>query len=440
MPTYKSTGNQMFKLKRKSQTNRRDGISIIEVLTSMAVATIGVFGVMVMIPFAVKQSQTGLDNDAASALGRNAIETLQVDGFLTVNETPIFAAMNEILPGMLFEPDPLNTSLGLFNYNLTRIGEEITFGGSTFNFPGMIHFDPIGFADPDGPANPMVGMTEFTIDPGGDAIKIFSANAARTAGVDVNGNGSIDAGEPIAGGSITIREASRLCRSRDEMFYEVDNENLEPLAPPQPLFDVDSSSGDFAKRQFSGRISWSAFLVPEKHPSLTTAPVSRFRSHVAVYRDRFISPTDPIGSNYGIYLTNMAAAPGADGYTQAVSQITFGPGDGVNTEEVVRGSWIMLVNRIPEAEAVTIFSPIRTISGFDYSVAREGYRLQTMFAKVIRVSGDGSIVTIEGGPFDFVPPGLPGPTGSMNLPSSQTYMVHLKNVVNVYERSISVDR
>ena len=54
----------MLNMNRKlSRIRNRDGISIIEVLTSMAVATIGVFGVMVMIPFAIRQSQLGLDND-----------------------------------------------------------------------------------------------------------------------------------------------------------------------------------------------------------------------------------------------------------------------------------------------------------------------------------------------------------------------------------------
>ena len=53
---------------------QRLGVSIIEVLISMAVATIGVFGVMALIPFAVNQSQKGLDNDLANAFGRNAIE------------------------------------------------------------------------------------------------------------------------------------------------------------------------------------------------------------------------------------------------------------------------------------------------------------------------------------------------------------------------------
>ena len=69
--------------------NRRAGISIIEVLTSLVVAAIGVSGVLVLIPFAVKQSQLGIDNDLADVVGVNAIEDLQIRGFTSVSDTGV---------------------------------------------------------------------------------------------------------------------------------------------------------------------------------------------------------------------------------------------------------------------------------------------------------------------------------------------------------------
>ena len=430
----------MIKLKSNHQTNRR-GISIIEVLTSMAVATIGVFGVMVMIPFAVQQSQRGLDNDAASVLGSNATEKLQIDGYLTVDEIMLGGAINEILPRLLFTS---NTGTGAeVNYNLSRIGEGGATGGAIFFFPGLIHFDPIGYTAGNGVVGN--GMTELILDPvaagGTDNIVVSFANAARTGFVDVSGNGVADTGEPLAGQSVTDREAARICRSRDRLFYDEDSENDDALAPPQPLFDVDG--GNTAKRQSSGRISWSAFLSPEKHPSLTSGPVSRFRSHVLVYRDRFIDPTpanrvvfktafpfdeDQRGSSYDYYLTNMAG----NGFNPAVSQITFAD-DVIDTEELSRGDWVMLVNRILEADG----DPIRTLGAGDFRAADPGFRTQIMFARVTRVSAN--TVSVEGGPFEFTPAGIPL-TGSPSLPSSETYMVHLKDVVNVFERSVSVER
>ena len=437
----------MFKIKRKTQTRTRDGISIIEVLTSMAVATIGVFGVMVMIPFAVKQSQTGLDNDAANTLGRNVIEELKIGGTTRATRS-IFAGVqvDEVLPGMVFEPV---AGGGLVNYNLDRIGETVA-TTPPFNFPGVIHFDPIGYtADPDGTAGPLTGFTEFTIDPGGDDIRIFSANGTRLTGTDLNGNGMVDAGERLP---LSIREASRLCRSPDEMFYSEGSDDIEDTAPPQPLFDFDG--GNEVKRQFSGRISWSALLVPEKDPGLTTSPASRFRTHTIVYRDRFIDAdltfppvgvNDPkrisnrdfsteTGSCYDYYQTNMSG----NGFTPAVSQITFDNTDGVeiDTEELFRGDWVMLVNRIPEPTAAGV--PLNTSVTPAVRAADNGYRIQIMFAKVTRVAANS--VTIDGGAFDFVPSGIPMSPPPGVTQSSETYMVHLKNVVNVYERSTFVER
>jgi len=53
-------------------TVRRLGISIFEVLISMAVATVGLMGVLVMIPVATRQAEHGLNLDDAAAMASNA--------------------------------------------------------------------------------------------------------------------------------------------------------------------------------------------------------------------------------------------------------------------------------------------------------------------------------------------------------------------------------
>lgn len=58
----------------------RCGLTIFEVLISMAVATIGFFGVIVLIPVATRQARVGLDTDAAAALGRGAVEEFKIRG------------------------------------------------------------------------------------------------------------------------------------------------------------------------------------------------------------------------------------------------------------------------------------------------------------------------------------------------------------------------
>ena len=363
--------------RRIARLRQRDGISIIEVLTSMAVATIGVFGIMVMIPFAVRQSQLGLNNDAANAIGRNAIEDLQINGFLTVDNTNNLARM--ALPNL-----PANTS------------------------PAIIHFDPIGVA---------AGLPDFAVD-GVAPLTIFAATGTTPAGND-----------------FSSLEASRLCRSADDIAHE-DDDDSEGIAPPQPIFDVDAA-GTLLKRQFRGRMSWSVFLVPEKDPSITglNVPIHRMRTHTLVYQDRFVDPTDAaslIESVYGTaHATNMVNDP-----VNPVSQITF-PAP-ITEEGLGRDSWVMLINQLPEPDPAlnggnTPLSTEANGDRFRAADAGSGYNVQVMFAKVTRTNTnqDGTInsLTVDGGRFDVFP----------NTISTETYMLHLKNVVNVFERSIALE-
>ena len=62
-------------------SSNRHGLSVIEVLTSIVVALIGVFGVLAMIPFSVKQTQSGLDKDAATSMARSAMSNFEASGF-----------------------------------------------------------------------------------------------------------------------------------------------------------------------------------------------------------------------------------------------------------------------------------------------------------------------------------------------------------------------
>lgn len=57
---------------------RRSAISIIEVLTAIVVALIGLAGVLVMIPFAVNQAQVGMDTEKSAQLARNASAELEI--------------------------------------------------------------------------------------------------------------------------------------------------------------------------------------------------------------------------------------------------------------------------------------------------------------------------------------------------------------------------
>ena len=453
----------MFNLNPKIALKRqRNGISIIEVLTSMAVATIGVFGIMVMIPFAVKQSQSGLDSDAAHNIGRNALEEMQISGLFQVRddgnfERLVVAAADD---GVAFFPPPAQAARTVKRLSIQDFG-------ANHRAPGLFHFDPIGFAS---------GVTNIQfsdpagVDPGAP-IEILAASASRNGNIDLDLNGLIDVDSSSdlptrflllnsptsislaarAKIPLTLREADRLCKSSDEMFFEQESAGVEDFGPPQPLYNIDTTTANRVRRQTGGRITWSAFLTPEKDSLLTTAPSTQFRANVLVYRDRFFDPVDPLGSNYALYQTDMNGL----GFTQSVNEISLAR-DGLNyilPDTVSRGDWVMLVNRIAESDGSALREHPPT-SGVFHRSADTGYRIQVMFAKVTRVGRlhDGSdglpatpadsfdTVSIDGGAFDFVVDNIPDPTGiGTNPPSSLTYMIHLKNVVNVFERSVTIE-
>ena len=126
------------------------------------------------------------------------------------------------------------------------------------------------------------------------------------------------------------------------------------------------------------------------------------------------------------------------GYRTSFSRIDLDPtiaGNAIAAGDISRGDWVMLLNRIAESDG----SPIRTVSGAEHPAAGPGYRTQIGFARITRISPDGLSVAVDGGSFDFVTSGIPDPDfGGTDPPSSPTYMVHLNNVINVYERSISI--
>ncbi len=79
----------------------RGGLSVIEVLTAIVVALIGLSGVLIMIPFAVSQAEIGMDTEKAVNLARNATEELVVRRVL---ETPPVVTSDPVTGGPVPPP------------------------------------------------------------------------------------------------------------------------------------------------------------------------------------------------------------------------------------------------------------------------------------------------------------------------------------------------
>ena len=66
--------------------HHRGGISLFEVLISILVASIGVIGVFILIPFAVKTAEKGLDRELAINHARNVFADIEAQGYRNTDQ------------------------------------------------------------------------------------------------------------------------------------------------------------------------------------------------------------------------------------------------------------------------------------------------------------------------------------------------------------------
>ena len=105
---------------------------------------------------------------------------------------------------------------------------------------------------------------------------------------------------------------------------------------------------------------------------------------------------------------------------------------------IAKESWVMLINLLPVPDYRAFNEPQLPLSPFvfgdRYRADEAGYDKQVKFArvtKVDRVSTPNEVV-IDGSAFEIFPPDL--------TRSGGTYMVYLPDVINVYERTVKIER
>jgi Tfp pilus assembly protein PilV len=393
----------MFPSKRNSIrlaacSNNREGISIIEVLTAIVVAMIGVFGVMVLIPFAIKQAQTGLDLDAATAVARNAIAQMEISGYRNTANWSTFETVGGVTAAspaapQIFSIDPLavtenrDTVSGLGEYGTTTFPYHRFDAGPTA-YPALYDITPASLITPTGFA-------------------------------------------------MTVANARRMCRGGDDLEFGEAIETAVGLADekfngPMQRFDTDGAGANL-RRQYRGELSWSAVVVPVKDDYINNGSVtqaSKYRMYILVYKNRV-----PNLLNFDNQMATAAvqhpSAPGDLGNIGVASPLsTVFLEAGVTVEGAIRkGDWVMLINRTLN----------NTDDGIDPSHAEKGYDRQLAFCRVVNyTNADTSLatsratLTLDGPDFNFG-----DPNGRDGTPSviQQAHVVHLKDVVAVYERT-----
>lgn len=406
----------------------------------MLIATIGVFGVMVMIPFAVDQSQKGIDSDLANVLGRNAVEKLQIHGVfrsMTINDdagNPI----DEVLGTVVFPSadnvdhcDTVKSEGGeesIAYYSLQSVGLPADIDSRSH--AGLVHLDPIGVSHAPDP------VTSFIVDRDQTEPQIVIPSVTLRNGDTLQPTRDLRS-------RFSSVEARTYCSTDDDLMfgeYRFDSESgyvkTSDLAPPQAIYDF--AGGRPIKRQSEGSVSWSAILNPSKYQSIVKenaedapTPPSHFSAYILTWRRRAFD-----GDSFSIQITNEPGkyGLGANDRLPVLTQISLK--DSIPEKSPIsKGDWVMLINLLPLPDYETFSEPQLALSQLvdetRYRADEPGYDKQVLFAQVTRVNqNEPHSISIDGGAFEIFPE---------EVARSATYLVYLPDVINVYERSIPIE-
>ena len=282
----------------------RHGITVLEVLMAIVVATIGVLGIMILIPFAVRQTETGLDLDDAHRMLQNGIAQFEIEGHDQVtgaNRSWMNAAGQ--ISGTdvgVFAIDPLSVHANGLRYDQFPSRESIR--------------ESLSNAD----EFPVIGEVNLSVQ-----------------------------GQPMG-----LAAARELFMARDDLvFLEATGE----LVGPEPVYDEDVA-GNPIRRQAVGRMSWMAVVVPRKDDPYSVAPQStggvargtgawKYQLHCLAWKKRALDSTRSI-------------MPIAEVVTQVPGQPArrwLRPGGTITLDKRVdgvrRNDWVMVINQDPDLEA-----------------------------------------------------------------------------------------
>ena len=367
----------------------RRGTSILEVLTTMLVATVGVFGVVALIPFAARQSELGLSQEDGINAARNLQQRLEATGYY--NPFLWSDGTNTALPNSAYATNPLT--------------------GGTRGIRGFC-LDPIGFATGTGDPtvvdlaffpNSNIDLTANSFTNGTTAqFPRLLLNAAGTEWVEglprftVFDLNNVELDSSSAGNLI---KAKRLFGYDNDLVYQ---NPLQKADAPTQDYLVNSANTNF-KRATNGSISTMVFAIA-RGDDLSQS--NEYTFYTVVFNRRV---NDPTVSSDRIFLVNTAALPpviygGGDiAYTELTA---FNP----DTRRFGRNDWVMLLNANPSADPTIDPDQIQSL---------QFYRVQEAY----EVSGSERL-TLQGGDFKLTD------SAGNYLP---TYMIYMPDVIAVYE-------
>ena len=224
---------------------QRRGLSILEVMISIGVATIGMLGALALLPLASTLAQLGLNEDAKSAIGRAAVDSFDVRGMRRADMLMWWDGTQFDNPSALWDAG----ADGFWGNSGDDDGDGTSDESDEAGWPGSDDF-----------------RVPVCIDP-----RLMS-RAASAATVE-----NFPFVTPLPTTPITMRRIT-LCddpdnsplapmsqEHADQAFQTTDDLEIRPSEDttefPAQQF-IENTGGDLIKRQFYGKSSWMAMLTP----------------------------------------------------------------------------------------------------------------------------------------------------------------------------------
>ncbi len=283
-------------LKSRGPVRRRRGVTIIEVLFAILVATVGVFSVIVIFPFASAQAKRARLNDMFANAGRGAFHDFDTRGMRIPdqlmaydpgsppNVTAGFYSLNELT--QLNQPDFAWATVTPRNFQKNEaICIDPRFIGAWFTanaglpawcrtFP---YQEPFADANNDGLCQPGETYTDLNNNGVHDPFQNSSTISTNASGLpgsqfDTSLMRRVTLRASRAGPGMSFAQANAVFTIEDDIAYKRDDKDkskppTQDLIPLTPAYATSNPSNEFLKRDSERNISWIATLVPQLNVS-----------------------------------------------------------------------------------------------------------------------------------------------------------------------------
>lgn len=391
--------------------NRRSGISLFEVLISMLVAAIGIFGVILLIPFAWETAERGIDRENAINAAKNYFADLQAYGYHRYDSW--YDDVADVQRATIATPNAANQhqpTVASLNTSGYQTSNNIIAG-----WPYVI--DPIGADIQNAGGN---AYDQFPLDPT-DTLVNYLPRLNQISFLDPNAAPANGLGTELA---------RRIAWQRDDLVFQEPATELGP--PRQAWFDVEDVPS--VKRQYDGRYAMISFVVPEDDAG------RQYRIYTLIGK---------AGDRDSERIFRLDPPPNGGGDARGYQGVLLGGGDIVMTEttdtapdslqsidehQIRNGDWIMLINYH------------RTDTTMDPAADPMFDDIQMNFYQVLNASKTNDIptdlehnVTLQGPDFDVFRDWDYTQGAPAVATQTETYAILIPNVLAIYERTFRVE-